>query len=98
MSFSANKKKKIHSNNYLGIEIDKTKLKKQITHKTYSPTHIYNNFKLTLNQDSEITKNTNTLSFNQNKNKDPSYYSYPLKEMNEDNLEKFFISKKKKMF
>jgi len=98
MSFSANKKKKIHSNNYIGIEPDKTKLKNQIIHKTYSPTHINNNLKLTLNLDSETTKNTNTLSFNQNKNKDPSYCSYPIKEINEDNLEKYFISKKKKCF
>ena len=99
MSFSANNKKNESNpfNIHPGTEPKNNRQKNQIFHKGYSPTNITNNpnQKLSLNPDTRSTKNTYTASLF-NKDKDFSYNSHPIKDKSEEDLNQYFIPKKKK--
>lgn len=96
MSFSANKRNKSVSNK--DIEKDNNKQKLNLSHKkTYSPTNNIYNLKLIPSYETVSTKNTN-LNISSFKEKDNAYYSYPIKPLNEDDLENYFFKKKQKIF
>ena len=96
MSFSANKRNKSVPIKYL--EKDNNKQKQNLSHKkTYSPAYNTYNLKLFPSHETSSTKITN-LNISFFKEKDNTYYSYPIKPLNKDDLENYFFKKKQKIF
>ena len=91
---SNNGNKSVSHSNY-NIEKDNNKQKKHLQHKAYSPT--INNYKLKLmpSHESDETKNSNITI---EKEKEFPYNSYPIKPLDKDDIQNFFISRKQKIF
>ena len=97
MSYSKSKRNKSVSNKDYYIGKSNNKQKKHLIHKTYSPINNNSNLKIIPTHETATTKATNTnISFF--KEKEFTYNSYPIKPINKDNIEHFFIPKQQKIF
>ena len=97
MSYSANKRNKSFSNKVNDIGKGNNKQKEYLIHKTYSPKNNNYNLKLIPTHETDSTKATNA-NFTFFKEKEFTYNSYPIKPINKDNIEHFFIPKQHKIY
>ena len=97
MSYSANKRNKSVSNKDYNIQKGNYQKKEYFIHNTYSPINNNNNLKLILNYETTSTKAENS-EFPFFKEKEFTYNSYPIKPLDKDKINNFFIQRKHKLF